>query len=231
MTLSIPELAQYAQAAGWSGDGLVLIVAIALRESGGNPSAIGDIDNPHAGCRSYGLVQINVCPQGTSGGNNRGIPWRENPMTLLDPVTNFRAALELSGGGKNFGPWTTYRSGIAPADTGKVRAALAGGIPAGLPAGSASTSTPTGSASFAGVTAPGDYPIFRMLADWSTWKRVLWIMVGFGLFGAGVLIYKRSALAGIAGGKLGDTLRGENDPTDGPDDGPDDGTAVTAATL
>ena len=32
-----------------------------LRESGGNPLAIGDIDNPYKGCKSRGLFQINDC--------------------------------------------------------------------------------------------------------------------------------------------------------------------------
>jgi len=230
-TLSIPELAQYARAAGWSGDGLVMIVAIALRESGGQPSVIGDIDNPHAGCRSYGLVQINVCPTGTAGGNNAGNPWRMNPTSLLDPVTNFRAAYEMSNGGKNFGPWTTYRSGIAPADTARVRAALAGD-----PSATSSTGDPTPGAALTSATpGPADgYAIFGWLTKWETWQRILLIMGGGAAIVAGVLIYKRETVgksARSAASATSTMLRGENEPDDGADDGATDTNITTASTL
>ena len=38
-----------------------LFIKIMLRESGANPYAVGDINNPRKGCRSRGLFQINSC--------------------------------------------------------------------------------------------------------------------------------------------------------------------------
>lgn len=30
---------------------------------------------------------------------------------MMDPLLNFQAAYEISGGGQNFAPWTTYKNG------------------------------------------------------------------------------------------------------------------------
>ena len=225
--LSIPELAGYAKAAGFTGDNLVTIVAIALRESGGNASVIGDIDNPHAGCRSYGLVQINVCPQGTAGGNNRGTPWRENPTTLLDPVTNFKAAYEMSGGGRNFGPWTTYRAGIPAPDVARVRAAI--GDPNSVTASSASSSS-SSSDPAAGSSSP---TIFARLLDWTTWRSVLYVVGGLGLVAAGLIILNRDKIAGAlsAAGVTGPAKMAPDDGSDDTAAGDELADTSTAATM
>lgn len=200
--LPIPTLAGYARAAGWNGDDLVMIVAIALRESGGNPRDLGDIDNPHAGCRSYGLVQINVCPQGTAGGNNAGIPWRMNPTTLYDPVTNFRAAKEMHAQ-QGFGPWSTYRAGIPAPDLERVKREL-GNAPASVIGGAVTydPGDPSGAtADPAGASSGGSF--FDVLGQWETWRRVLYIIGGLGLVGAGLLLLTGKTLsraAGLSGG-------------------------------
>jgi soluble lytic murein transglycosylase-like protein len=73
-----------------------LAAAVAMAESGGNPNAIGDVTLG----RSVGLWQINLAahPQ-------------YDEASLLDPTTNASAAFEISRGGTNWGPWTTYRTG------------------------------------------------------------------------------------------------------------------------
>lgn len=82
--------------AGIASNTIVVMVAIALAESGGNPDATHH--NPN-GSTDYGLWQINsIHSQALSSGN-----WR-------DPVDNARMAkmiLDTQG----FGAWTTYNTG------------------------------------------------------------------------------------------------------------------------
>ena len=217
-TLSVPELAAYARSAGWTGDGLITIVAIALRESGGNPAAIGDIDNPHRGCRSYGLVQINVCPQGTAGGNNKGTPWRENPTTLLDPVTNFTAAYQMSRGGQDFGPWTTYRAGIPAPDIARVKAEIG--------AGGGTVAGPTIAGSSSSSSSAPD--IFARLTSWETWRSVIYVVGGLGFIGLGLLILNRDRIGSALGGATGAGAPSDPDDTT---DAPAATAAATAATI
>lgn len=91
--LTAAEIAWYAYQAGFRGEALATAVAVALAESGGWTGA----HNPN-GEDSRGLWQINVAP------NVRRNTWGD----LFDPAANARAAFAVSGGGKNFNPWTTY---------------------------------------------------------------------------------------------------------------------------
>ena len=96
----------YAQA-GFTGDALVTMVAIARGESGWNPGAQGDttITNGTWG-PSIGLSQIRSLnsQRGTGG-------WRD-PERLSDPLFNARAAYAISNGGTNFTPWTVYTADL-----------------------------------------------------------------------------------------------------------------------
>lgn len=67
--------------------------AIAMAESGGNPNAFNGAD-PSGG--SKGLWQIN----GAHGA-----------QSSFDVATNTRAAIAISGDGKNWQPWSTFSSG------------------------------------------------------------------------------------------------------------------------
>lgn len=92
--MSIGEAVNAARQAGFSGTSLITIVAIAGAESGYNSQAIGD------GGTSYGLTQVHLPahPQYTAA-------------QMLDPVQNMAAAYEISGGGQNWQPWTTFKTG------------------------------------------------------------------------------------------------------------------------
>jgi|SRR5215831_13947112 len=93
-TLSIPQIAAYASAAGFAGSDLITSVAVALAESGGDPSAMGDNN------QSYGLWQI-YAPKHPEFGPNF--------MALLDPQANAHAAFSVySAAGSTFQPWTVY---------------------------------------------------------------------------------------------------------------------------
>ena len=96
----------YAQA-GFRGDALVRMVAIARGESGWIAAAQGDtsLTNGTWG-PSIGLSQIrSLNSQYGTGG------WRDGSR-LSDPLFNARAAYAISNGGTNFTPWTVYNEGI-----------------------------------------------------------------------------------------------------------------------
>ena len=75
--------------AGGSTDEAVMAASIAMAESGGNPSAISPTND-------YGLWQIN----GSHGA-----------LATLNPLGNAEAAVNISGNGSSWGPWTTYTTG------------------------------------------------------------------------------------------------------------------------
>jgi len=90
--LSASQIGGYASNAGFSGSDLATAVAIAIAESGGNPSAV----NPEG---SYGLWQIDIV---------------ENPQyandDLTDPSVNAQDAYSIYSEG-GFTRWSTYNNG------------------------------------------------------------------------------------------------------------------------
>lgn len=102
------QVAQLAHQAGFRGDGLRQMVATVFPESGGRPTA----HNPNAGTgdNSYGLAQINMLGNlGPERMKQFGIRSNED---LFDPLTNLKAAFQVSGGGKNFSPWSAWKKGL-----------------------------------------------------------------------------------------------------------------------
>jgi Lysozyme like domain len=97
--LSASQIAGYAANAGFSGSALNTAVAIALAESSGNPSVVGDTSITPGG--SVGLMQINLAAHP-----------EYSAADLLDPQTNMDAAYQIyQDAGGSFTPWTTYNSG------------------------------------------------------------------------------------------------------------------------
>jgi hypothetical protein len=93
------DIATVAANAGFSGSDLVTAVAIALAESSGNPSAVGDLNVTPGG--SIGLWQINLHyhPQYSAA-------------QLVDPQTNADAAFQIyQAAGDSFTPWSTFKNG------------------------------------------------------------------------------------------------------------------------
>jgi hypothetical protein len=84
------QIFQFATGAGFPWPTAISMTAIALRESGGCPTA----HNPGPGEDSYGLWQINV--QGNPG--ILGQLGLSDPTQLYDPATNARAAFLMWGG-------------------------------------------------------------------------------------------------------------------------------------
>jgi Lysozyme like domain len=99
MQLSAAEIAPLARNAGFAGADLITAVAIALAESGGDPSIVGDLNITPGG--SVGLWQINL----------RWHPEYTEDQ-LLDPQANAGAAYAIyTDADHSFSPWSTYASG------------------------------------------------------------------------------------------------------------------------
>jgi Lysozyme like domain len=68
-----------------------------MAESGGNPNAVNHNTN---GSTDRGLWQINTVHGGAMA-----------TSAMFDPMANVRAAISISGNGRNWGPWSTYKNG------------------------------------------------------------------------------------------------------------------------
>jgi len=108
--LSDKEIAQTAYNAGFRGDALVKAVAIALGESGGDPSQVyqPSLKGKHSAEFSVGLWQINVGGDLADRLTRWGLSsWRD----LQNPATNAWAAYRLSKQGTDWTPWSVYNHG------------------------------------------------------------------------------------------------------------------------
>jgi hypothetical protein len=113
-----PQLMQTLQNAGFRGESLNTAYGIVKAESGGRANAY----NPTGMDDSYGLFQINMennDPRNPGMGTKRNQAYLKKyasigytgPESLKDPYINARIAYDISKGGTNFRPWTTYTSG------------------------------------------------------------------------------------------------------------------------
>lgn len=103
--------------AGFSGEALVTALAVAKAESNWRPTA----HNATPPDDSYGLFQINML--GSMGPARRMQYHLASNEALYDPATNARVAFSMSGGGANWGPWTTYTRGDYQSHIAEARAA------------------------------------------------------------------------------------------------------------
>jgi len=95
MQLSDVQLAQVASGAGFSGESLVTAIAVALAESSAIVNNIGD------GNTSFGLWQIHTPAH----------PQYNRAQLLNDANYNAAAAWDISSGGTNWYPWSTWKNG------------------------------------------------------------------------------------------------------------------------
>lgn len=95
------QIALVAQKAGFTGQNLVISVAVSLAESGGNANVEGDV----AIGGSFGLWQVYCVahPYLIPPNNPDSVAWN-------DPYQNAQWAYKISGGG-NWHPWSTYNDG------------------------------------------------------------------------------------------------------------------------
>lgn len=121
--LSADDIAALAKAVGFKGASLVTAVAVALAESSGHTDAQGPhIANPESwvfGDQALGLWQI-LPAAAQSGGNgvstgsaydrtiDHSITGPRDARRLFLPAFNARSAYQISKGGTNWKPWSTY---------------------------------------------------------------------------------------------------------------------------
>lgn len=119
-TLSIGQTYNLLRAAGFTPAQAADMTAIAIAESGLRTDAIGDVNLENATYGpSVGLFQVRtVRAQSGTGGV------RDQKALLASPATQAQAAYEISDGGRNFKPWSTWNHGSAEAQLAKVYAAL-----------------------------------------------------------------------------------------------------------
>lgn len=158
--LSPSQIASAAAEAGFPAAAIPTVVAIAMAESGGNTEAY----NGEGLDRSWGLMQINVHPQAN--------PAMATRYDLTDPVQNMQAALEISGGGVNFKPWTTYTGGAYRQYLGSEGGTQVTNQSAPAGVGSDPFASGSGSAGLTPVTGrPGYfYGVNGETGEWGIWK-------------------------------------------------------------
>lgn len=141
--LSSSDVARYAYAAGFRGEALVIAVAVAFAESGGKSDAIGDwsLQDSTWG-PSLGLWQVRSVKAVSGTGQAR------DGSRLSDPLFNAQSAYQISSGGTNFGPWTTFNNGAFQRYINDARAAVSGlgvdigALPTGVGAAQAAGASP-----------------------------------------------------------------------------------------
>lgn len=196
MALSYSQLEGVWIQAGGSSVTAPVAAAIAIAESGGNPNA----HNPNPPDDSYGLWQINML--GSMGPSRRQQFGLNSNAALFDPLTNAKAAVALSGGGKNFGPWSTYTNGA-------FRTYLNGSIPPDLTGGNAApvdnVATPV---SLGSDLVSAFYPMFNIMGNTLIFGAA--IAGGAILVGAGVyMLFKGTdPTAGVAAAQAIGTVGG-----------------------
>jgi len=128
-TFSPEQIARVAYAAGFKDlNTLTSIVAIAMRESGGQVNVWGDkkLQTSTWG-PSVGLFQIRTLKGQTGTGGPRDIQ-----ALMNNPLAQAKAAWEISGGGRNWTPWTVargnWRSGANWAMADKAAKAVLSGV-------------------------------------------------------------------------------------------------------
>lgn len=99
VSLTPVQLQQYAVQAGFQGDSVNTITAIALAESGGETGNC-NLSDPYGG--SFGVLQIN---------GSHFLSGTTSKACAFDPLCSFQFAYSLSGGGKNFTPWGSFTDG------------------------------------------------------------------------------------------------------------------------
>lgn len=113
-------------AAGFDPQAATIMVAIAGAESGYDDQIQGDLGLQDANWGpSFGLFQIRTLKNDTGAGTNRDI----TRLSGSD-LEQAKAAYQISGGGRDFTPWSTFTNGAYQGFLGTAQASAAGGAAA-----------------------------------------------------------------------------------------------------
>lgn len=208
--MNMSGVAQAAYAAGVRDPSdLGRAVAVAFAESGGNPRAHNAVPPDD----SYGLWQINML--GSLGPSRRQQFGISSNDALYDPAVNAKAMVAISGGGKNWKPWTTYgglrylaflpaANAAAAAVAGTGGSSLPGAVEGAAEGAITGPGNPIGDWTDA-VKATGGAVV--KAGEWATdrnnWFRVAKVLAGGGLLLVGLNMlarpYATKAIAPIVG--------------------------------
>jgi len=211
---SMTEVAGYAYQAGLRNPPkIAMAVAIAMAESGLNPSA-----HNTKGEDSRGLWQINVRAHPPA---SLGIGSAD---ALYDPLVNARAMVKISNSGSNWKAWTTWplRAGaFLPAATAATAVFLASPTTvADQVVGSAqNVADATGVGALTQTVSEAvqtPLKVANWLTEPGTWVRISLFALGGAMIVGGVLIFARPAVSSVAGaaaavlpaGKVGSLIKG-----------------------
>lgn len=155
------------RAAGFSVANAIVLTAIALAESGGDDTALGDVglENNTWGA-SYGLYQVRTLKAQTGTGQTRDISW-----LAASDANQAAAAFQISRGGQDFSPWTTYTSGRYQQFLGQAQAA-------------AQASPSAAAATLAAAPGMGSSSTASGVRDIAV--QAVFVILGVGLVGYGV---------------------------------------------
>jgi hypothetical protein len=224
--LNPEQIAGYAYHAGLQDvERLAIATAIAMAESGGVTDVKGDKGITTATWGpSVGVWQIR------SLNAQRGTGGPRDELANTNPMHNARAMMSISGGGRNWCPWTVYERSCSKDHTGAYKPNLprarqaavqaintkanyvnpgatpapgeggfwsdvaeTGGKVAGAPGDAAGAVVDAAGNVLGGLEAIGAF--FGSLLQWSTWLRVLQIVAGALLFGAGLFLLSRDLVS------------------------------------
>lgn len=188
-TLTIPQIAQLAANVGIpNGEPMYTCCSIAMAESSGRTDATNQNDN---GTTDRGLWQINDVHDDKMPGADR-----------YDPEVNAQLMAQISSGGTNWQPWSTFNSGASLDHLGPVMEALGGtvltpngGAGAGSGAGNGLTYENAGFLDGAkdltnkfGAGLDAIERFFRIITSVEGWIRILKVYVGAVLVVGGLVL-------------------------------------------
>lgn len=150
---------------------LVICVAIAKAESGGNTKAVNAANTN--GTVDRGLWQINSVHDAKLPGQDR-----------FNPDVNAELMMQISSGGKNWQPWSTFNNGAYSKYTAEVASALGAADfkPDGNVLQTADNLLP-GSGAVTSVVK-----FFELLTDINTWIRVGKVLLGAAFVAFGIIM-------------------------------------------
>lgn len=113
--------------AGFDAQSATIMVAIAGAESGYDDQAQGDLGLQDSNWGpSFGLFQVRTLKGETGTGSNRDIT-----RLASSDAEQAKAAYAISGGGRDFTPWSTFTSGAYQGFLGTAQASAAGATSSG----------------------------------------------------------------------------------------------------
>lgn len=203
------QIGAYAYNAGVrSQSGLQAAIAIALAESSGNPNATGDVGLQNATWGpSLGLWQIRSIKAESGKGSLR------DATRLKDPTYNAKSMFAISGGGKKWGPWTTWplrAAAFMPVAIPAASSVLAAkGIIGGAEAVGDAVSDATGAVGDALVPegvqdiAEGVRATTRWISDRNNWMRIAKTAAGGALLVGGAFLVTKPIVTGVVASEAG----------------------------